>query len=68
MAPNPRLVTAPDERERCRLVTDEPREGDRCRNPARFWVGANRVDDYTHVCANHGGDVRRDGDAVEELP
>jgi hypothetical protein len=61
---NPPLITAHDERDRCCLLDDA---GNRCPQPARFWVGANGVDDYTHVCGDHVEDVKRDGDVVVRL-
>jgi hypothetical protein len=60
----PNLVTAHDEGERC-CVLDEA--GSRCPQPSRFWVGANGVDDYTHVCGDHVADVVRPGDAIHKL-
>ncbi len=61
MASNPSLVTAHDEQQRC-CVLDE--RGERCPRRTRFWVGANGIDDYTHVCAEHLDDVKREGDVI----
>ena len=58
------LVAAPDERQRCCVLDDA---GNRCPQHSRFWVGANGLDDYTHVCGDHVEDVKRDGDSVVEL-
>lgn len=60
----PNLVTAPDERTRCCVLDDK---GQRCPQKSRFWVGANGIDDYTHVCGDHVESVKRDGDVVEKL-
>lgn len=60
----PNLITVPDERQRCCVLDDD---GNRCPQKSRFWVGANGVDDYTHVCGDHVDAVKRDGDAVHRL-
>lgn len=60
----PNLVTDSDEKERCCVLDDA---GIRCTNPAEFWVGANGIDDYTHVCTGHLESVKRPGDVVEKL-
>jgi hypothetical protein len=60
----PNLVTAEDEQERCCLLNDA---GARCSQRARFWVGANGLDDYTHVCGDHVEDVKREGDVVVKV-
>ena len=43
------LVTAPDERERCCVLTN----GERCRRPTAFRLASvdGALDDYTYVCA-----------------
>jgi hypothetical protein len=63
------LVTAPDERERCCLVTG----GERCVQPTAFRIAAadGALDDYTWTCARHVELVSGAGyvvTAVEPLP
>jgi hypothetical protein len=58
---NPALITAPDEQGRCCLLDGN---GERCRQPSRFWVGSSGVDDYTHVCGDHVAAVARLDDIV----
>ena len=58
------LVTAPDEQRRCCVLDGA---GNRCPSETRYWIGANGVDDYTHVCADHLEDMRRPGDEVREV-
>jgi hypothetical protein len=57
----PQLVTAHDEREQCCVLDDS---GARCTNKSEWWVGANGVDDYTHVCTSHLADVKQPQDSV----
>jgi hypothetical protein len=59
----PDLVTGPDEQQRCCVV----RNGSRCEQPSRFWVGTQPVDDYTYVCGDHVQDVKRAGDTVRKI-
>lgn len=61
---DPQLVTDSNESDRCCLLDAN---GNRCSQQARFWVGANGIDDYTHVCGDHVEDVKRDGDSVHRL-
>lgn len=51
--------------ERCCVILDA--SGKRCAGLARYWVGCNGVDDYTHVCDNHVEDVLCEGDIMLNL-
>jgi hypothetical protein len=62
---NVRVVTASDEKERCCVLDDKGEN--RCTQKARFWVGKNGLDDYTHVCGDHVEDVKAEGDRVYRL-
>lgn len=60
-----RLVTAPDERARCCVLTN----GERCARPSAFRItGADgALDDYTYVCTQHRAELEselRPGDVV----
>lgn len=60
----PKLITAPDEQQRCCVLNDN---GERCLKRSKFWVGTQPIDDYTHVCAEHLQSVKRPEDTVVEL-
>lgn len=60
----PKLITAPDERNRCCVLNEAD---ERCIFPAKFWIGQNHIDDYTHTCEHHREEMIREGDSVEPL-
>lgn len=43
------------------------KNGNRCKQKARFWVGSNPVDDYTYVCGDHVEDVKEADHVVHKL-
>ncbi len=38
-----------------------------CDKEAKFWVGKDNIDQYTHACGDHVDDLKEDGDAVIPL-
>jgi hypothetical protein len=44
----------------------DPKTGDQCKQPARFWVGKTEYD-ATHACGDHVEDLKQDGDTVFPL-